>query len=219
MLTIYGCLRSRASRNIWLAHEMGLPFRHIPVIQANRLADPLAAEAPINTHSPAFLAINPNARIPAVDDDGLILIESLAINLHLARRHGGSLGPADLAEDAQFGMWALWAATEVEPFAINILYHRLTKPAAERKPAIADAAVETLRAPFAVLDAHLAATGFMVGGRFTVADVNTAEVIRYALPAPELFEAAPHLRAWLTACHARPAYKRMMAERDAEHIA
>ncbi|PZW45723.1 glutathione S-transferase [Humitalea rosea] len=219
MLTIYGCLRSRASRNIWLAHEMGLDFRHVPVVQANRLADPLAADAPINTHSPAFLAINPNARIPAVDDDGLILNESLAINLHLARRHGGSLGPADLAEDAQFGMWALWAATEVEPFAINILYHRVTKPVAERDPALAEAAIAALAAPFAVLDAHLAATGFLVGGRFTVADVNVAEVVRYALSAAELFEAAPHLRAWISACHARPAYRRMMAERDAEQIA
>jgi glutathione S-transferase len=40
-----------------------------------------------------------------------------------------------------------------------------------------------------VLDQALAATGFLVGGRFTVADINVAEVVRYALPAPELFEA------------------------------
>jgi glutathione S-transferase len=73
-----------------------------------------------------------------------------------------------------------------------------------------------LRAPFAVLDKALAASGYIVGGRFTVADINTAEVVRYAMAAPELFEAAPRVKAWLAACQARPAFKAMWAKRDAE---
>src|SRR5947209_1571817 len=55
-LKIYGVLRSRASRNVWLAKEMGVSFEHVPVIQANRLTDPAAREAPLNTASPAFRA-------------------------------------------------------------------------------------------------------------------------------------------------------------------
>jgi glutathione S-transferase len=216
MLTIHGCLRSRASRNVWLAHEAGLEFRHVPVIQAYRLADPDAADAPMHTRSPAFLAVNPNGHIPTLEDDGLVLHESLAINLYLARRYGGALGPADHAEDGLMGMWALWAATEAEPHTIEVLYNRAGKPPAERDAAKADAAIAALQAPFDVLDKALAADGFLVGGRFTVADINVAEVVRYALPAPELFAERPHLKAWLAACHARPAYKRMMAERDRE---
>ena len=73
-----------------------------------------------------------------------------------------------------------------------------------------------MRAPFAVLDRRLGATGFMVGDRFTVADINTAEIVRYASPAPELFEAAPRVKAWLGACQARPAFKTMWATRDKE---
>lgn len=217
MLTIYGVYRSRASRAIWLAYEIGLPFRHVPVIQAYRLSDPDAPGAPLHTRSPEFLRINPNGHVPSVDDDGLVLHESLAINLYLAKKYGGALGPADLAEDGRMTMWSLWAATEVEPLALQVLTHRTAKPPAERDPAIARVAVEALRAPFAVLDRELAGTGgFLVGGRFTVADLNVAEVVRYALPAPELFEAAPAVRAWLQACHARPAYKRMMEERERE---
>jgi glutathione S-transferase len=216
MLTILGCLRSRASRNVWLAHEAGLEFRHVPVIQAYRLADPNAADAPMHTRSPAFLAVNPNGHIPTLEDDGLVLHESLAINLYLARRYGGALGPADHAEDGLMGMWALWAATEAEPHTIEVLYNRAGKPPAERDAAKADAAIAALQAPFDVLDKALAADGFLVGGRFTVADVNVAEVVRYALPAPELFAERPHLKAWLAACHDRPAYKRMMADRDCE---
>ncbi len=217
MLTIYGVHRSRASRTIWLAYEIGLPFRQVPVIQAYRLADPDAPGAPLHTRSPEFLRINPNGHVPSIEDDGLVLHESLAINLYLAKQYGGALGPADLAEDGRMTMWSLWAATEAEPHALQVLYHRAGKPPAERDPAVAQAAVEALRAPFAVLDRALTgAGGFLVGGRFTVADLNVAEVVRYALPAPELFEAAPSVRAWLAACHQRPAFRRMMEERDRE---
>ncbi len=216
MLTIYGVHRSRASRNIWLAHEMGLQFQQVKVIQANRLPNPDAPDAPIHTRSLAFLKINPNGHIPSIDDDGLVLHESLAINLYLAKRYGGALGPADIAEDGQMGMWAVWAVTEVEPHSIQILYHLVARPPAERDPAIARAAIDALRSPIAVLDQALAKTGFLVGGRFTVADINVSEVVRYAMAADELFEAAPAVRAWLQACHARPAFKQMMAEREAE---
>jgi glutathione S-transferase len=203
MLTIYGVYRSRASRPVWLAYEIGLPFQHVPVIQAYRLSSPDAADAPLNTQSPAFLRINPSGHIPTIDDDGLVLHESLAINLYLAKRHGGALGPAGVAEDGQMGMWALWAATEVEPHSLQIQYHRVNYPPAERDPQVAQAAVEALRKPFAVLDQALAETGFLVGGRFTVADINVAEVVRYAMAAPELFEATPALRGWLETCHGR----------------
>ncbi len=211
MIALYGVLRSRASRNVWLAHEAGLEFRHVPVIQVYR-----AGAGQLHTGSPEFLAVNPSAQVPAMVDGDLVLSESLAINLYLAKRYGGALGPADVAEDGLMGMWALWAATGVEPHSLQILYNRVGKPPAERDAALADASVEALRAPFAVLDKALAATGYLVGERFTVADVNTAEIVRYALPAPELFEAAPHVRGWMTACHARPAFKRMMAEREVE---
>ena len=217
MLTIYGVYRSRASRNIWLAHELGLPFTHVPVIQHYRLADPAAPAAPLHTRSPEFLKVNPNGHIPSIDDDGLVLHESLAINLYLAKKHGGPLAPATVAEDGEMGMWALWAATEVEPHALMIIYHRLGgAPGGVKDPAIADAAVAALRGPIAVLDRALAKTGFLVGGRFTVADINAAEIVRYAQPAPELFEAAPHVKAWLAACQARPAFTKMWEERERE---
>ncbi len=217
MLTIYGCYRSRASRNIWLANELGLKFKHVPVIQAGRTLDPLAPGAPINTKSPEFRKINPNGQIPAIDDDGLILNESLAINLYLARKHGGPLAPANVAEEGQCAAWTLWAATEVEPHSILVLYNLVGKPPAERDAKVATAAIEALRSRFAVLDGALAAGGgYVVGKRFTVADVNLAEVFRYAMPAAELFAAAPNVKAWLATCHARPAFKAMMAAREAE---
>lgn len=215
MLTIYGVYRSRASRNIWLCNELGLSFKHVPVIQHYRLkGEPPAGT--IHTKSPEFLAVNPNGHIPSVDDDGLVLHESLAINLYLARKHGGPLAPADVAEEGLAAMWTLWAATEVEPHSIQILYNMAAKPPEERDARVAAAALEALRAPFAVLDKALAKTGYLIGGRFTVADINVAEVMRYALPAKELWAASPNVSAWLKACHARPGYQDMMTKRNAE---
>lgn len=216
MLKIYGLYRSRASRNIWLCDELGVPFELVPIMQANRLGTPGAAGVKLNTKSPEFLKINPNGHIPSIDDDGLILHESLGINLYLAKKHGGPLAPANIAEDGLMTSWTAWALTEVEPHSIQILYHRVAKPAAERDPKIANAAVAALKAPFAVLDKALAATGYVVGGRFTVADINIAECVRYAAAAPELFEANPNVKAWLAKLHARPAFKEMMAKRELE---
>ncbi len=215
MLTVYGCYRSRASRNIWLAEELGIPFRHVPVIQHYRLPNADAPDAPMHTRSPAFLAVNPNGHIPSVEDDGLVLHESLAINLYLARKHGGPLGPANHAEDGLMGMWTLWAATEAETHTLEVMMNRVGKAPAARDAARADAAVRALRGPFRVLDEALK-SGFLVGGRFTVADLNTAEVIRYAMPAPELFEGAPRVKSWLSACQSRPAFKRMWEAREKE---
>ena len=216
MLTIYGVYRSRASRNIWLANELGLSFKHVPVIQHYRLPEPKPAGV-LHTRSPEFLKVNPNGHVPSIDDDGLVLHESLAINLYLAKKHGGPLAPASVAEDGEMGMWALWAATEVEPHSLQIIYHRVGgAPGGIKDPRIADAAVEALRGPFTVLDRALANDGYLVGGRFTVADINAAEILRYALTAPELFEAAPKVKAWLAACQARPAFKKMWETRERE---
>lgn len=216
-LTIYGVLRSRATRNVWLAKELGLEYRLVPVIQSYRLPDASAPDAPLNTASPAFLAINPNGRVPTIEDDGFVLHESLAINLYLAKKHGGPVSPLDWREEALATMWSLWAANECEPHSIQVLYHRVMKPEGERDPAVAEAAVAALRRPFGVLEGVLrTGAGYLIGGRFTVADLNVAEVLRYAQAAPELFDAHPGVKSWLATCQARPAYREMMAARDLE---
>ena len=217
MLTIYGVYRSRASRNYWLAGELGLPVASVPVIQAYRLADPLAADAPINTASPEFLAVNPTGLIPCIDDGGFVMTESLAINLYLARKHGGPLSGQTATEEAEMLQWSFWAATEVEPHAVKII-QTLDAKAAESDAGrlVVRAATKALKKSFRRLDMHLAATGHVVGGRFTVADLNLAEVFRYAMSQAQLFDQAPHVKAWLAACQSRPAFKAMMEMRSKE---
>jgi len=204
MLTIYGVYRSRASRNIWLANELGVPFKQVPVMQRYRLPDPPPAGV-VHTKSPEFLKVNPNGHVPTIDDDGLVLHESLAINLYLAKKHGGPLAPANVGEDGEMAMWSLWAVTELEALTLSIAQNG-------EKPDT----VTALKAPFSVLDKALAKTGWLVGGRFTVADVNVAEIVRYAASATSLFAAHPNVKKWYDACVGRPAYRRMWTEREKE---
>lgn len=219
MITLYGIAHSRATRTIWALEELGLEWKHVPVIQAPRLKragkDPLAADAPLNTLSPAFLAITPGGAIPTIDDEGFVLTESLAINLYLAEKAGGPLAPKDLQERALMTEWALYAATWIEDAALVI---DKNAEAADPDARAVDAAKQALARPLDVIENRLAASGYLVGSRFTMADLGLAEILRYAQPASELFEGRPHLKAWLAACQARPAFAKMWAIRADEVI-
>ncbi|MBY4607884.1 glutathione S-transferase family protein [Rhizobium sp. 9T] len=219
MLTIYGVYRSRASRVYWMAHELGLEFRSVPVLQARRLAEPLSEEAPLNTHSPDFAAVNPMAQIPSIRDGDLVMHESLAINLYLARKHGGPLAGQTVEEDGLLAMWTIWAASQVEPHSVKIVltYDNGLENSAEGKETIA-AACYGLRRPLAALESQLSDRQWIVGDRFTVADLNIAEVLRYAQSKAELLDAHPNTKAWIERCQSRPAYKAMQAARSREPV-
>lgn len=217
MLKIYGVTRSRASRVIWLCHELGLPFEQVPVIQAYRLPDPLADGAPMNTLSPEFLRLSPAGAVPVIDEDGLILSESMACTLHLARKAGGPIGPADAGELALMEQWSFYATSSVEPDALTILYLHSRGQAQKGEDAglVAEASERLVR-PLKVIDAHLARSGHLVGDRFTVADLNMAEVIRYAQGHHVLMDQFPAIGAWLADAQARPAFQKMWESRLAE---
>ena len=216
MITLYGVYRSRASRPLWLLAECGVEFTHIPVIQSYRLDQPKAADAVLNTASPAFLAINPIGQVPALVDGDLVLSESLAITLYLAKRYGGAVGPQSDAEAAMMTQWALFAATSIEGPALEILNTANTAgDSAEGQAHIAINA-EKLRRPLARLEKALTSAEWLVGGRFTVADINTAECLRYAQGHPTLLGEFPAVKSWLATCQARPAYKAMWEKRLGE---
>ncbi len=223
MITLYGVYRSRASRPLWLLAELGLPFTHVPVIQGYRLADPKAADAPLNTTSASYLTVNPQGQIPAYTEDGptlaenLVLTESLAITLHIARCHGGAFGPQNNAEAALMEQWSLFAATSVETPALEILY--IIGDGGDKTPeGQASIAVnaEKLRRPLVRLQAHLAGHDWLVGDRFTAADINVAEVVRYAQSHPTLLAEFPAVKVWLERCQSRPAFQTMWQARSAE---
>ena len=77
---------------------------------------------------------------------------------------------------------------------------------------------EKLRRPLARLQAHLSTHSHLVGDRFTVADLNLAECLRYAQGHPTLLGEFPAVKAWLEKCQSREAFKKMWAARTAEPV-
>ena len=217
MLTLYGVSRSRATRPLWLLAETATPFTQVPVLQEYRKTGANAGWTGLTTTSPAFLAVNPLGQIPALVDGDVVLTESLAITLYLARKVGGGLGPQNDVETARMEQWALFAATAVETPALEIFYPiaegREATPEGSALVAVASA---KLRRPFTRLQAHLMAHPWLVGDRFTAADINTAECVRYAQGATALMAEFPAVTGWLERCQSRPAFKAMWAARLAE---
>ena len=205
-LRIYGVARTRAFRAIWMAKELGLDFEHVPI-----------EIGPAGARKPEYLAVNPNGRLPAIEDDGFVLWESQAITLYLAKKHSpGRLYPTTLEGEAKAWQWTLWGANEVER-AVNIWsLHAVRLPPIDRDAQKRADALAVVAAPFRVLDGALASTPYLLGSEFTVADLNVAAVISRAIDMD--LTASPRLADWLRRCHDRPAARaalKLRTEADA----
>jgi glutathione S-transferase len=195
MLRIYGIPRSRTFRTLWMAGELEIPYESVATdftTGANR--------------TPDYLAINPNGFIPSIDDDGFKLWESMAINLYLAKKYGAAKGlyPTRLEDEARAWQWSFWGVTTVERPVLTAMFNRALYPEAKRDAAAADQAERDLQAPLQVLDGALG-TPYLLGGEFTVADLNLASILAWARPARIDFAPFPRLADWARRCADRPA--------------
>ena len=121
-------------------------------------------------------------------------------------RHGsaGGLYPQRLEDEARAWQWSFWGLTEVERPALTALLNRVG-PEDRRDATAADEAERALAAPLRVLDAVVAATPYLLGEHFTVADLNVASILSWARQARCNLAAFPKAEAWLKTCHDRPA--------------
>jgi glutathione S-transferase len=212
-LTIYGIAASRAVRPLWAATELGLDFHHVPLPYQGG-----------GTRTPGFLAINPTGHVPAVVDarpeGDVVLWESMACALYIARHHGRadgqSITPATPREDAEALRWSFWAVNEAEADALTVLMHRMVMPEPRRKPELANAAERRLAVPLRVIEQHLQAQqargqAFLAAERFTVADLCAASVLNWARPSRTLMDAHPLTHGWILRCMERPAHRAVKA--------
>jgi glutathione S-transferase len=204
-LRIYGIAASRTIRNLWMAEELGLAYEHMPIHYRD---DP---DGPMGKNNPAFRRANPLGRVPAIDDDGLMLSESMAINLYLARKHDMGLWPATLQGEGLAFQWSFFAVTEVDPLMNEWAANSFVLPEDKRDPAKAAVALEKVQAPLAVIDAVLAKTPYLTGDTFTVADLNLSAAMFRARRMNLAMR--PNVARWLEACLARPAARRAWALR------
>jgi len=200
-LKVYGYTRSRTVRTLWMLEELGIPYNHVDM----GLHDG-------STRSPEFLKINPAGHIPAIDDDGFKLSESMAINLYLAKKHG-KLYPADARAEAKTWQWSFWVMHELDKPIVQWMLNTIVFPVEQRNAKTAFQARDEMEWPLQVLNGELARQQYLADPQtFTVADLNVASVL-YRLLFVDLAD-KPHLGDWLKRCWDRPAAKRARAMRE-----
>jgi len=197
--TFYGTSASRALRALWGIEETGIDFTHVPTTYG------------ADSKAQAYLAVNPNGRIPTLVDGALTLFESMAINLYLAKHHGGALYPADPQDEARAWQWSVWGISEIEPLQMQIVVQRLFTPEDKRNPKVTEGAIKGLQRPLRVLDATLAERPWLLGDSFSVADLNVAGVMHLMKNIGFDYSEHTHVQRWADACYARPALARAMA--------
>ena len=185
-LKIYGATQSRAFRALWAAKELGLDYEHLQA----------------DLKSPEFARLNPNAKMPAIQDGKVALFESMAINLYLARKHDKGLWPKSVEDEGVTYQWSFWVMTEVEKPLLNVLMDVIGM---KKDTKAADEGRAALEKPFNVLNMALAGKEYLLGNKFTIADLNVASVISWARPAKINLDMWPNLKAWLERCTSRPA--------------
>ena len=205
MIKLYGVTASTAGCCRWMLEELELEYEQIPIHFRDE-----------QIRSPDYLAINPNGRIPALDDGGLVIWESMAINLYLAEKYDRGLWPGSREGRAHAVQWSFWVMTEISPLIRVISPHRVDLPQPERDPGKADAAEAALHRPLAVLEAPLSKRPYVLGDTYSVADVNLASILGVGFLCDVDFSSFPNVLRWLRECTLRPAARRSQAPAERE---
>ena len=198
MLKIYGQARSRTYRVLWLCTESNIPFEH----------DPVTIHIPDATaKSDWYRALNPNARIPTIDDDGFVMWESAAINLYLAKKYKSPLWPDTPQGEGRAYQWGFFISNDVEQPMTTVFQHRILIPPERRDVALADACDKQLQPKLAVLEGHLAANKYFGIDKWDLADFMVASVTFTFNSMKYDLTKYPKFAAWLAASLDRPARK------------
>ena len=206
-LKIYGIAASRAIRNLWMAEELGIAYEHVPIHYRD---DP---DGPHGKNNPDFRRANPLGRVPAIDDDGFVLSESMAINLYLARKHGKGLWPATIEGEGLAFQWSFFAVTEIDP-VIGEWASARVRAARRRERDARGRAPRRSRScsgPSRWSTRRSRSRPWLAGDAFTVADLNLAAAMFRARRMDHA--ARPNLARWLADCFSRPAARRAWAMR------
>ena len=147
------------------------------------------------------MQLNPFGTIPVLQDGSFVLSESMAITSYLANKGGGDFKPQGAYEEAQCQQWSLWVMTSCEKAALSLLF------ASMRKQDAPSDAVEELSKALAGFEKALSGKQYLIGDRFTVADLNVASVLKWAHIAKFDFGPFPVVASWLKLCTQRPAAK------------
>jgi glutathione S-transferase len=200
MIKLYDAPQSPNARKVRLfAAELGIPLVRAPL---NFAAGEL--------RSPAYLAMNPNGKVPTIEDDGFVLWESAAILRYLARKKPErGFAPADPQKAARLEQWMFWFAAHVEPSLLVLVVERLVKPFLGEKgndPALTEDAETALVRFLGILEAQLEGKDFILGDE-SLADFQAAPWLESGTRIAVDLSRYGNITRWLARMQAKPYWK------------
>lgn len=196
-MKLYHQARTRSSRVRWLLAELGVPHE-IEVV------DVFTGKG----RAPEYLKVHPHGFVPALEEDGQILIESSAICMHLADRFGdGKLAPpVGTPERGRYYEWMVYVPATVDPCLETIMFHTVFLPEDRRLPQLVERAKKTWTAKIEPrFKAALSAHRYVLGDEFSAADVLVGSALGWAKMTGALGD-DPVLGRYLGSLAARPAF-------------
>jgi len=203
MIKFYYNLAPNPTKVALCLEEMGLPYEPIPV-------DTRKGEQ----HSPDFLAINPNAKVPAIIDDGAVVFDSNAILLYLAQKTGQFLPADTLSARGEMLSWLMFVASGIGPYSGQAVHFRNVAPE-PKEYALTRYRFEAHR-HWGILEARLGTQAFMLGDAYTIVDMA---VWGWSRLIPNVFgetgwQSYPNIKRHMETISARPAAARALALKD-----
>ena len=200
-ITIWG---RKSSVNVqlvlWALDELGLSYDRIDAGFIYGVVD-----------SPDFCKMNPNGLVPVlVDGDAEPIFESAAILRYLANRYGDdNFWPKDAAARAQIDKWAEWAKWNIgHSFIITVFYGLVRTPAKDIDYDAITVAMSNLEEFLAMADTRLASSNYIVGSKFTLADIALGYCLYRYYDIDVTRANMPNLRRYYELLSTRPAFKR-----------
>jgi glutathione S-transferase len=195
MLKIYHSPRSRSLRIVWLCEEMGLPYETAAV----KIGDP----------SPELFAVNPLRSLPALKDGEVTMIESIAMMLYIMGRYGPTdldLKPSD-PDYPRYLQFLLFGEAGMAMYGNPLVATKYLAPEDQRTNWTSNYLKATFAKRLGFVDDHLGDAPYIVGNRFTAADISVGYTIGMAGFAGDI-EPSPKLKAYHERLKARPGYQR-----------
>jgi len=198
MLKIHGRNNSsNVQKVVWALNEMKVPYDRIDAGGAFGIVD-----------TPEYKSMNPNSRVPTMDEDGFILWESNAIVRYLARKHDlGGLCPSDPVQCADADRWMDWQQTTAAPAILPIFWGLVRTPEADRDLAAIEAARKAMIPIMQIMDTRLSDRAFMAGDDFTMGDIPLAIVVYRWFTLIDDRPKMANLEAWYDRICAREPFK------------
>ena len=160
---------------------------------------------------PDYEAINPQVRIPTLDDNGLLVRQSNVIVRYVARKYAADvLLPKDEEAFVEAERWMEWQASDNGPPMVQVFWGLVRTRPEKRDMAEIRTALEVLHGQFAILDAHLVDRSYVAGNTFSMGDIPPGAAAYRYLSLDIRRPAYPHLDKWFKRLQERESYRNLV---------